>query len=133
MLYEQKAHGFQPWEYVMVVSKMKTKDENEEIKNLHNFSGIVEVSDGTFEVSCVGIIYFNNGRIFNEDGPTFINFSENIKEWTSLVGIPHREDGPAIIYGASGKEVWFLHGTSFESKNDFDEALMALKAKRLEK
>jgi hypothetical protein len=87
---------------------MKIKNDNEQRKLLsHEFTGILEMCDGTEESYLTYIMYFKNGQRHREDGPAF-EYSDGTKFW-NLNGLHHREDGPAVEY-EDGTKQWYLNG-----------------------
>jgi hypothetical protein len=88
------------------------------------FTGIKEGCDGSKSLELIRIIYFKDGKLHREDGPTVEQF-DGRKEWY-LNGQRHREDGPSVIF-PNGNENWSLYGVWYSDEKATKAALKTLK------
>jgi len=101
-------------ESTLIIDKYGTKRWKNAEGLLHRLDGpALEGTDGN---KC----WFQNGLRHRLDGPA-IEFPSGVKEWW-INGVIHREDGPASI-SASGIKWWYLDGFSYETKEDYFNAL----------
>jgi hypothetical protein len=108
---------------------MKIKSANESNNLLPNkITGIVEFCDGTINPSNLSIEYRMLGLLHRENGPAEIFWSGE-KFWYFNDSL-HREDGPAFE-SITGMKWWYLNGKLFDSEEQWKIEVEKLKKHRL--
>lgn len=73
--------------------------------------------------------YRRFGHLHREDGPARVEGEGGCEAWYWR-GKLHREDGPAVVW-PSGHGDWWLEGTRYKTKEDWEVALVKLRNHRI--